>query len=295
MTILAGVACPEGVVVASDSRSTSFAPGLGPRVATDHARKLYSINDRYLVATTGWAYLGGETIAGAMDTFATLEQLEDDEHLERLIEAAGDDAGDPPDEPDEQGPAELRDVNDMAELLEGHFAGEVDDDLIAEPKLKPKAGDDVLVFLVAGYNNEGVGELKTVGLPGTGIENHYTTRDTGAVTFGAQDVWARLVYGYDATRIGPAADAATEAAREQLKYRFKYEEFALQDAIDFVALIVRTTIDVQRFADGTFGNPGGFAFCGGPIEIAAVTRDGVRWVQRTKIRSPLKRRSSPWR
>src|SRR5207245_973082 len=69
-----------------------------------------------------------------------------------------------------------------------------------------------------------------------------------------------------------------------LEYSVPFGLMNLQDAVDFAAFAIRTTIDVQRLTHGTFGLPGSFPGVGGPIEIAAVTAiDGFRWVQRTDL------------
>ena len=74
MTIIVGVACPEGLVLAADSRSSLFSADKF-RIATDSAKKLFSLgapqvigaSDRFVVATYGWSMLGGITIAGHID------------------------------------------------------------------------------------------------------------------------------------------------------------------------------------------------------------------------------------
>jgi hypothetical protein len=57
----------------------------------------------------------------------------------------------------------------------------------------------------------------------------------------------------------------------------------LQDAVDFAIVLIRTTIDVQRFTNGFKGQPGKFPSVGGPIEIAVIDQGGFRWVQETKL------------
>jgi hypothetical protein len=60
----------------------------------------------------------------------------------------------------------------------------------------------------------------------------------------------------------------------------------LQDAIDFAMFIIRTTIDMQRFSDGTLGNAGSFPTCGGPIRVLSVTRGGVEWIADRPLTAP---------
>ena len=48
---------------------------------------------------------------------------------------------------------------------------------------------------------------------------------------------------------------------------------------------MRSTIEAQRFSDGTFGSPGASPTCGGAANIAVVERSGgVYWLQRAQLR-----------
>ena len=51
----------------------------------------------------------------------------------------------------------------------------------------------------------------------------------------------------------------------------------LQDCVDLATFFIRTTIDAQRLTVGRRG-------CGGPIDVATITRnDGLQFVQRKRI------------
>jgi len=55
------------------------------------------------------------------------------------------------------------------------------------------------------------------------------------------------------------------------------QAMGLQDCVDLAGLFVRTTIEAQRLAVGIRG-------CGGPIDIATITRsEGFRFVQRKQV------------
>ena len=47
--------------------------------------------------------------------------------------------------------------------------------------------------------------------------------------------------------------------------------------MDYATFLVRTTIDMQRFSDGTVAHPGLVPGCGGPIHSLVVERSFVRW------------------
>ena len=58
----------------------------------------------------------------------------------------------------------------------------------------------------------------------------------------------------------------------------------LQDAIDFCALVTKTTESIQRFSDGTFLNPGGITGVGGEVDIALITPEkGFVWIKKKNL------------
>ena len=80
MTIIVGITSPDGIVPASDSRTTTTDEQDRHRILSDSALKVFSIADRFGVATSGMAQLGSETIEGLMDRFLAqleAEQLDD--------------------------------------------------------------------------------------------------------------------------------------------------------------------------------------------------------------------------
>ena len=255
MTIAVGVACPEGLVLAAGSRSSVLTEEYF-RVATDYSHKVFTIGDRFGVVTFGWRFLEGNTVAGVMEEFAAQTRLRGgiDELAPRLAEYYG-------------------------TRIERHIRAGFDD--------PPPEGVDVLGFIVAGYDASGIGRLKKIYLPsGEIIEGAATAaNETGAHWEGEIDVFIRLVSGYDAARVDVSQlpDEQREAL-ENAGYIIPCFRMALQDAVDFAAFVIRTTIEMQRFSEGTLGAPGGFATCGGPIEILAVTSRGPEWVARTALR-----------
>jgi len=258
MTIAVGVACPEGLVLAADSRS-SFLSANKFRIATDYAQKVFEIGSRFVAVTYGWSTLEGKTIAGVIKEFNAQSTIPDD------VGAAAD---------------LLRDFAQTRMLA--HIAAGYD--------AAPPAGIDPLGFIIGGYDTQGVGHLKRIVLPSGNISDGYSTNNPGANWAGELDAIIRTVFGYDLTRL----DTSRWAKRNQtalggLHYQIGFRWFALQDAIDFAAFVVRTTIDVQRFADGTFGSPGASPTCGGPLQIAAITaHDEVSWIQRTELRGDVR-------
>jgi hypothetical protein len=216
MTIVAGAVCPEGVVIAGDSRSSiQLAPG-AVRTSTDYARKVFAINGQFVAATFGWATLERKTISGHVRDF-------------ELQMAHTDDVG--------------------------QIAGELRDYFQARIQAR-------------------------------GIQDIAQTNNPGGAWNGATDVMTRLVKGFDMARVDvsewpqPHQDELSQA-----QYIINFAWFALQDAIDWTVYVARTTIDTQRFTNGTVGVPGAAPTTGGAIEVATVTPgDGVRWINRTDLR-----------
>jgi hypothetical protein len=265
MTIVAGVACPEGLVVAGDTRSSIQLPGGSaaepgaPRIlrtATDHSRKVFSIDDRFVAATFGWAILEGKTISGHAAEFDEQITIEGD-----VTVAA----------------TELRDY--FRERLRAHFEAGWDEE--------PAEGAEPLGFIVAGYDGDGRGHLMRVWPRGGEIADVATTTEPGGIWNGEVDVMIRLLKGYDLARIDISDwPEDQQTALAQVEYVTPFGWFALQDAVDWTTFVARTTIDTQRFTNGTIQTPGAVPTCGGAVDVATVTwGDNVRWVQRTEIRA----------
>jgi len=254
MTIAVGVACPEGLVLAADSRASMFGEGYA-RVATDFSHKVFDIGGRFGAVTFGWRFLETNTVAGVMEEFAAQTKLRDD-------------------------------VTDVAEKLRDYFRDRVQRHIKAGVDEAPPEGGDVLGFIVGGYDSKGIGHLKTVYLPSGDIIDGSSTAADGAGAHWQGDIEAilRLMNGFDMIRTDVSAwPEEQREALDRVAYLVPCYRMALQDAVDFACFVIRTTIDVQRFTDGTVAEPGGFATCGGPIELLTITGRGLAWLRRTTL------------
>ena len=255
MTIVAGAACPEGVVIAGDSRSSvQLAPG-SVRTSTDYARKMFAINDEFVAATFGWATLEGKTISGHVREF-------------------------------EQQMAHTNNVGQVANELRDYFQARVQAHIAAGLDPAPPQGVEPLGFIIGGYDAAGIGHVMQVWPLGGAVHDLSQTNNPGGVWNGEIDVMIRLVKGYDMARVDTTA--WPQPHRDELantEYITNFGWFALQDAIDWTVYVARTTIDTQRFTNGTIGSPGAVPTTGGTIEVATVTPgDGVQWIRRTELR-----------
>jgi hypothetical protein len=70
--------------------------------------------------------------------------------------------------------------------------------------------------------------------------------------------------------------ALRQAITNQLTSKVAFEGMPIQDAIAFCKHIIDTTISVATFEIGA-------ASCGGPVNIAVITRNGFEWVSKPKF------------
>ncbi len=262
MTIVVGVAAPDGLILAADSRTT-FTDGERTRVASDSAEKIFRLcKGRFGVACYGTALFQYKTVAGHIDEFE-----------------AGLDS--PPE-----------DVGVLADQLGRWFQDSVLDAYRVDgQEWEPDFGAQ-LGFLMAGYDHEGVGKLIDVKVPGPDgprIETtDVSTTNIGVLFEGQTDVIRRLLGGVDSDALvesGVEVSSDVSNALGDLEYKLLMP-LTLQDAIDCATFLIRTTIGMQRFSDGTAGKPGGVPGCGGAIRVLAVSRKDSLWVARPDLALP---------
>lgn len=260
MTIVVAVAAPDGMVLAADSRSTQL-EDQHHRIASDSAVKVFAIGDRVGVATYGRAFIDHQTIAGVMDEFvASLEPPKDLGVGGRVKAALSSDNFE---------------VSHIAKRLGKFFDQRLRDadEEFYETKLE-------LGFLVAGYDADGIGRILEIELPNAEVSERATTVTRGFVPRGQSDVADRLLFGVDLELLSDLGIALTDEVKvglRQLAYKLLHP-LSMQDAIDFATFIVRTTIDMQRFSDGTTAVPNGVPGCGGHVRVLAVNRQQTSWI-----------------
>lgn len=255
MTIVVAAASPDGIVLGADSRTT-LSDGLRHRISTDAADKVFALGD-FGVATYGLALIGQRTINGLMDEFiATTDEDEACSGVEEFTKK-------------------------LAAFFNERYEAEYGPNH-AEPGWS-------LGFIVAGYDTFGIGHAWEVGIPGPIVrQTNINTVERGALWRGQVDVIGRLIKGVDWNALTAAEidfDEATSASLGRLEYVLLLP-VTLQDAVDMTSFLVRTTIDMQRFSDGTSLAPGLIPGCGGRTQILAVTRSSVEWVSRRWLTGP---------
>lgn len=250
MTIVIGAASPDGIVLAADSRTT-YVDGDRHRIATDAAEKVFELFERFGVATYGWAFLGDQTVKGVMDEFvAAHPQLVEDD-LKACATALG-------------------------EFFSDRFMTAYPEYEINEDEGWP------LGFVVAGYDKAGIGHVLEVGVPQRTVSDPGVTTSTRAMLWrGQTDVVQRLIKGVDYFALagtGVTFDDHQAESLAKLEYVLLLPT-TLQDAAEMAAILVRTTIDMQRFSDGTAVAPGSVPGCGGRTVMLAVRPEAVEWIK----------------
>jgi hypothetical protein len=260
MTVVVGVAAPDGIILAADSRTT-FSDEARHRIGSDSTQKVFELCGRFAVATYGIAFIAEKTVGGLMDEFvAQLPAAEDGEE---------------------------RDVHEFTQLLGEFFDERLRAWFEADGAELPEGW--LLGFLVGGYDSDGIGHIVEVVVPGPEDgDASITTADRGVAWRGQTDVIRRLIKGVDLDELvagGAQLDEEMLGRLGMLEYVLLLP-ISMQDAVDFAAFLISTTIEMQRFSDGTAGNPGLVPGCGGPIRIVAVTQSGVDWVSEQPLMGP---------
>jgi hypothetical protein len=250
VTIVVGVTTPDGLVLASDSRTT-FTDGDRHRIVSDNAQKIFPVG-RMAVAAAGSAFIGPDTIAGKMDRFIAQLDAKANRDYDRFVDALGD-----------------------------FFDAAFNEWLKADGRTwDTETQGFPLDLLVAGYDDRGVGHIKELLIPGPKVgEFPVDTIEGGTVWRGQTDVIGRLLNGVDWAELGASDEPLPEDLTKRLQ-GLAYDALSpitVQDAVDYVTFLIRTTIDMQRFSDGTVAHPGLVPACGGPIHALVIERSTVRW------------------
>lgn len=267
MSLCIGVAIPEGVVVAGESRQTQVVGGVN-RIASDSAVKVFQLSDTVLAATTGWAFLQpeGATIQRSISSIV--------EDFRPSI---------PPNST----------VQTIANLLWSHFNAVYQNHITQYPNTAVPAGQIALNFIVAGYDpGSTTGSIFPVDIPSAAAPAapSRTTTNPGAWWIGQVEVLARIMLGYDVRMLSlplsqvanPAGTAAAQLA--SLNYLIYWNSMSIQDAIDFAVAMIQVTTTIQKFTAGIVSQPGGVAGVGGPIDVAVVRPSAnVTWIARKEF------------
>jgi len=145
-----------------------------------------------------------------------------------------------------------------------------------------------MTFVVAGFNDgEPYGRVLTFDIPTkpNPVEQQPNPTDFGITWGGQREIVDRLLRGYDvrlpeiatSTGLNPEQVQKLVGACEGLQLPIPLAAMPLQDCVDLAIFFIRTTITAQRLTVGLRG-------CGGPIDVATITRrEGLKFIQRKDI------------
>lgn len=306
MSLAINTTTPEGMVLAADSRQSYRNQKGVSRIGSDSASKLFLINNRIGVATTGLAFLQENGIPKNISKF--IEQFKREVDVEKLS------------------------VKDVAEKLHYLFDKKLNwqeqldklpdqirdnftkqgleiveikkEEYNVKFKIKDDAGNikegaggiDGLVLFVAGYNTDSSHEVYNVYVPGENIKRRDSNQrgmEYGANWIGQTDVVSRIIKGWDPRifnvpfvneAIGSKSQSEVEKQLNSLEYAINWGAMPLQDAVDFSVLAIQTTSAIQRFSDGVQADPGDIPGVGGPIDVLILTPDGPKWIKQKELR-----------
>lgn len=271
MSIVVAVRVGEGLVVAADSAATLHVrmpdgqAGVGK--VFNHATKMLQLKD-YPIAVASWggSRIGSRLIASLVEEFANQRpsvQRLDDEDLSVEREASA-----------------------LADFLLSFYERIFPD---WEAMDDPPAG---LGVLVGGYSGTGFfPEEYVFNIPQREFQRLRPPKEDGSQNFGANwygatDAIVRLHFGradgiaklLRRLDVEPKKiEQFEEILRHQVQYQVPFDGMPLQDAVDYAMYLVTVAVGRYRFVIGP-------EVCGGPIDVAAITRDrGFQWVRRKQL------------
>lgn len=306
MSLAINTTTPEGIVLAADSRQSYRNQKGVSRIGSDSASKLFLINDRIGVATTGLAFLQENGIPKNISKFIEQFKREVDttklsvkevaEKLHYLFDKKLNWQEQLDKLPDQIKDNFAKQGLEVIEVKKEKYG--------VKFKIKDKTGNikegaggiDGLVLFVAGYNTDGSHEVYNVYVPGDNVKRRDSNQrgmEYGANWIGQTDVVSRIVKGWDPRifntpfindAIKTKGQPEIEKQLNSLEYAINWGAMPLQDAVDFSVLAIQTTSAIQRFSDGVQADPGDIPGVGGPIDVLVLTPDGPKWIKQKELR-----------
>lgn len=271
MSICVMVKVGEGLVLASDSASTISGAPIGPPGTQQppgvvkifyNATKIFQIGSLPVgVLTWGAGSFGSRTIASLVEEFENLSEISSLESSNIQIK-------------------------EIADQLSNFMLGKSDELFPGIPKkARPITG-----LLISGYSkNEFFPEEYIMVIPKDKpkrIRPELNNKPNfGANWYGMTDAIIRFHHGREdrlfqiMERSGVEKDKIDEIKKilgNEVQYPVLFESMPLYDAIDYAEFIVGLVISRFRFVIGA-------EMCGGPIDIATITRKhGFNWIKSKK-------------
>ena len=310
MSLVISTTTHQGAIIASDSRQ-SFRNRKGhARIGSDSVSKLFQLSKRVGVGLTGIAFLPEDGVPRNIGYFIDQfkQKYKTDLKKWKTEEIAKNLLGFLHEKYDYKSAQE-----DRKRKIEGDLTQKKFQDVVFKPwrgsvlefsfkDSKSKAGKgvsiiDAIKFIVVGYDRNKKQKVFIGSIPGVlkkKRDGAVKGKEYGADWIGQTDVVSRIVLGWD-PRIEKLPFVQSTIQRggvntvgEQLRgleYVIQWGTMALQDAIDFCDLAIRTTEALQRFSDGVVMDPGDMPGVGGEVDVALITPNkGFEWLRQKEIR-----------
>jgi hypothetical protein len=270
MSVVLVVKVSEGLVLAADSAATLMGKMSGPNGNLEgplktfyNAKKLLQIGDLPIgVLTWGSAFVGPRTLESLVREWEhnahwETHDLYNEKHEDAFV------------------------VKSCAEGLLKHLT-EIH---AAEFADIPKEAQPAIGMVVAGYSEgEFFPEIWRFVIPSdTEVKNQRPNIEGrpnfGASWFGMTEPIVRLHFGRDEKVIKIISEkfdlsqAEIIAALKPLEYPVPFPQMPLQDAIEYADYLINVVVGRYRFVLGP-------EFCGGEIDIAAITQRKFSWISR---------------
>jgi len=301
MTLIINIVTPEGIIMASDSRQSERNIKEFTRISTNSANKLFSLNDKVIVGTAGLAFFADNTgirknVSEYIESFKKdnkLDLLTVEEIATKLQEYIN-----------KHYPWEKQlDISAQQLEIEAKQNGDKilslerrDDSIdfkIKQPSGRIREGHlniEPVNLLVSGYNSDGTTQTYEINSPGEKILKR-ENNEFGCTWIGQGDVVSRLILGYDSKlfkvpiikAMGKKEDDDLRTQIRGLEYFIQWSLITLQDAVDLAVFLIKSTSIMQRFADGISMDVGDIQGVGGPIDVALITKDGIKWINKKEI------------
>ena len=265
------IKCPEGLVLAAESRITLGAQMVTPLgtqqipVYFDNATKLLSFsepNTTVGAVTYGQAVIGQQTPRTAA---SFLPEFEAGLPKERLT------------------------VLEFAEKISKFYLKQWQSTMPPDDKI---ANIPNMTFVVAGFNRDEVyGHVYIVEIPRAPKPIERSKDNEFGITFGGQhEIVSRIMSGYDIRlpevlqkdlNLSPEQVTKFGKIIQQFRLVVPLQVLALQDGVDLACFFIRTTMDAQRFSVGIRG-------VGGAIDVAIIKRNqNLQFIQRKQEHGEL--------
>lgn len=266
MSLIVTICTSEGLIMASDSRSTynrTETHGGNKTIKygvhfTDTTYKTFLCDERIGISTCGDGTICGKSIAGHIEDFINNIYVKEDtvEDVSRKLLKYF---------------SELPEKNDVIFHISGYIKESDKDIAVVYSVLTGSCKVNLLRKEVCGANWDGERATLT-----RLVKNSYVVSEENAIPIGTITLNRKNGDGTDNNCILRNQIAIPGESLRQPELDVAWDLMTLQDGIDFANYAIKTTIDTMRFqvAPKTVG---------GPIDILVIKPNGAYWIQRKEL------------